>query len=301
MTRKILLKGFNLTFFIGIFIVSACQTGPKAVPKASLNDLLKGETIEEVDRAKIVQAAHDRANKELNAGNPKAAIHFAEIAQRFDPEDINTSILLGRAFIAQGDYEAALAEFKTVNSKEKSPVTLEYQGLSEYFTHRFEASKSNLELAYKLDSSLWQSAAILGRLYRADGDITKSETMFSNAFTQAPDAAPVHDHKGYAFLSDRNWGEAVNAFEQAQALSNRSIGFHDAYRVAKAKSGDLAGALSLASDFQSAQLYLDLAKLAIEDGERVEAVRLLRRAKAASPQHNTEIEQLLTAAKAMKS
>ena len=301
MTRKTLFNSLKLILFGGILMVSACQTGPKAVPQASLNDLLKGESIEEEDRVKIVQAAHDRANKELNAGNPKAAIHFAEIAERFDTQNLDTQILLGRAYMVQGQYEAALQEFESVNATRQSPSTLEYQGLAEYFTHRFDTSRTTLEHAYKLDSSLWQSAAILGRLYRADGDITKSETMFSNAFTQAPDAAPVHDHKGYAFLSDRNWGEAVNAFEQAQALSNRSIGFHDAYRVAKAKSGDLAGALSLASDFQSAQLYLDLAKLAIEDGERVEAVRLLRRAKAASPQHNTEIEQLLTAAKAMKS
>ena len=296
----------NLTTLTSVMLasclaLSACNSTPKNTYSPSLQDLVNKKSLDKADRENILKAAHERSEKELALGNGRAAYHFAEIAERFAPEDYDTQLLLGRTLIAQKKYEEALVRFKRINEQKQKPETLEYQGLAEYFTKRIGAAQNSLEQAISMDDSLWQSAAILGRIYRADRNYSGSDEIFKKAFEHAPDDAPVFDHQGYAFLADNQWSDAVRSFEKAQSLSNNKTGFHSAYRVAKAKSGDMAGALTLASDVESAQLFVDLAKIAMNEGERVEAVQLLKRAKATSPQYNAEIEQLLTAAIAMKS
>ena len=248
----------------------------------------------------VVTAALQRANKELAEGNPKAAIHFGEIASKFEPERLETKVLLGKSYLALKEHHKAQKILTTVSESDLTGELLELRGISKFFALDYSAAKSDLEHALKLDETRWQGSAVLGRLAYQDGDIKNSQKWFDQAMKHTENERTVFNHQGFAYYEAGDWYKANEAFDRVFNPPNPDNPAHLAYRVSKAKTGDIAGALNLASDIESAELYRELGRIALESGDRVEAVKYLRRAKSLSPKYDTETERLLAAAKAMK-
>ncbi len=291
--KPLLLTAFSI-------LLGACGSVPKHVEAPTLNDLLNSKSMENEDRTKIVDAALARSKKELLAENSKAAVHFAKIAHQFSPEEQRVQLALAESQIAYGQYSDARQILLTANKENASAKGLELQGISEYFSGDIISAKTSFSRALKISPDLWKSAAMLGRIETKAGNYETAKTWFDNAMNHTDIPAAVFDHKGFAALSIQDWSQASNAFEEAQRLSSGKMGSHTGYRISKAKTGDLITALSLASDEDAAKLHLELAKIALEDGDRVSAIRHLQKSKNISPKYNAQTEHLLSAAKALK-
>ena len=293
---------FFSTLSAAALIIGACGTAPKETVRApTLQELTGKKDLTDQERDKIVAAALDRATKELHDGNPRAAIHFGKIGTEFDPEDVPTKLLMGKSYIALGDYHNALKVLNSISNKKLNAEASELRGMSYFFIDDFEKAEIDLKHSVDKDPARWQGAAVLGRLAYRAGENEQAGTWFDHALEHSENKKTVYNHMGYAYYDASEWDAAASAFEKVFTPPNPDNPPHLAYRVSNAKSGNLAEALNLASDTEIAEVYRELGRISLEAGNRVEAVDYLRRAKATSPKYDTETERLLNLAKAMKS
>lgn len=149
----------------------------------------------------------------LNHGDPKAALAAAQDAVAALPASRELLNALGRAQLANGDFEQAVTAFnKLAALQPKSPLAPlglaeAYQGLKNY-----DAAETSLKHALELAPDLLSAQRALIGLMVGDGRYTEALAVARDVQKQRPAEAVGYQLEGDIELQRRHWDPALAAY-----------------------------------------------------------------------------------------
>ncbi|MEM7225553.1 MAG: tetratricopeptide repeat protein [Pseudomonadota bacterium] len=150
-----------------------------------------------------------------------------------DPEDPEAFYLLAEVHLAEGHYQRAAEEFAQLTAiPELSAGAHQGLGLVLLMQGQEGQARTNLQKAVELDPSLWRAWNGLGYQHDLAEDWAASSEAYSRALEHNPKSAFVYNNRGYSYLMQARYDEAI---------------------------ADLGTALRLDSDFDLAKANLRLA------------------------------------------
>jgi tetratricopeptide (TPR) repeat protein len=238
---------------------------------------------------------------------PEQAQSLAQKVLERDPTDTRAHLLLGRAFLAQGQYTRALTEIESAQSRDGDAEVEMWLGQALEYNARANDARAHYTRALELDPGNLEAAALLGRLYAYEGAAAKAIELLSPVVKQT-DAYPyAHLALGLAHKDMGKRDLAITDFQKAQQLDSSLFeAFYQEGRIHndQNKHGAAVKALQAAIDNAKANAteralidtYRRLGESYLEIGRRGEAKAALNEYLSLAPANaagRSEVERLL--------
>ncbi len=277
--------------------LSACSTMSASKQNnygnITIESLLERGQKDSTTRTVLVKQTIQRASNDLKENKPKSALKHANLALRFNPENPDAQLMAGKAALANQDYQTAIKYLKPLTTQKPEGEVFELLGVSQFFQGDYDAAKQNLRGALERDPDLWRANVILARIENNQGQTELADNLFAEAMNKTDKQALVYDHQGYALKKRGKLTDAVQAFETAQSLSNNVYGNHDTYRLAKAQSGAINSVIQNSTSSELGRLYRSLGREALNSGDKIQAIKFLKKAMMHFPKHDQETADLI--------
>lgn len=172
----------------------------------------------------------------LSRGDKAKALHLAEEAYSWDPDNPRTLLLQGETQLAAGETEAALTSFRIL--VRKAPDLPEaHLGLARVQLARknLQAALASLRTALARQPDHLASLEALLRLEQAQGRGAEALTLARRIQDLHPDDATGHAREGDLLFQQRRYAEAATAYQHAlerQGGANVLVSYHRALVLA---------------------------------------------------------------------
>ncbi len=224
------------------------------------------ETLSQIQRALDDQ-------RYLDAGN---LLDQALVAYGADPKLV---LLAGNLNLARGRFEAALTNFKTVDTKpEVRAGALEGEGLALLLLGRSDDALPVLESAVAANPAAWHAWNALGTVYDRAHEWAKAEAAYDRALSASGGSALVLNNRGFSRLSHDQLDDAAADFIAALKKKPDLASARNNLRLAIAMKGDYARAIEGASTGDRAAVLNNAGFAAMARGDYPQAETLLAQA-----------------------
>ena len=143
-----------------------------------------------------------QGEKELNAGNAKAAVNYFDAALGQTPNSKRALVMRSKAKYQLKDYAGAVADSEAALSSPKDGT--EQSSHDEY-------------------TALWNLAI----LFNTTREFTKARSYFDKLKALDPDDARLYENVGYSYLEEKNYDQALAQFQrQVQIDPQAKRGFY---------------------------------------------------------------------------
>lgn len=162
------------------------------------------------------------------------------------PEALN---LLGAAQLATGDTASALSTFTRVTDlRPNSPQVFYRLGLAQYEAKSVERARASFEKALSMEPAYADALDALIRLEIAQSNVASALKRLRAHQAAHPNTALGYDREGRILNSQKQYTEAVKAFQKAIALGAKSASLIELHRTL-VLAGDTATAQQKLSDW----------------------------------------------------
>ena len=232
---------------------------------------------------------------------------YAQRALDRNPTDNRAHLLLGRALLAEGEYERALEQLESAQTREGDPEAELWLGQGLEYNGRPNQARGHYKRALELDPNNLEAAALLGRLYAYQGAARKAMALLEPVIAQTNDYPYAYLALGLA-QRDLNQRElAVASFRKAQRYDPTLFeAYYQEGRIHSDKNRHAAAVKALqtgvdkAAELAAGRQLLDawrrLGESYVELGRRAEAKRALDEYMKLAPPNaagRREVERLL--------
>ena len=237
--------------------------------------------------------ALQRAQTSLAEGNFDKGLFFYVKALNYDPDDTALLYRIGRIHDHSGNAEMATRAYTLALGSDPDYVpALERRGLLLLKHQEDRRAKQDLLRAVGLDATAWRAQNGLGLIEDRQGNHEVATAHYSAALDIRPGVAEILNNRGYSRMLAGKPGSAEADLRQAATL-----GYPKAWinlGTLLAQGGEYGAAVDAFNKVLEAPESLNrTAEVAIENGERDVAQRLLEKAIEESPVYFPDAEQNL--------
>ncbi len=247
------------------------------------------------DPAKSAQIAQ-QAQSKYDAGNFREADGYAKVALALDGDNATALRLAAQIALFRNEPETAIRHYAVLREQASDPDVEGHLGLAYLRSGDADSAKPFLMSALASDPTRWREALALATIERDSGNLQKARDLLSLAEKHSDRPAIVAREIGRVEALSGHYAQALVAYERANPSPLDTNALEIEHRIALAHSGRMDAALEGANATEQSRIYGSLARDAIGKSDKVAAVSLLKRARHASPRHDTVIEELMAEA-----
>ena len=234
-----------------------------------------------------------RAQTSLEEGDFDKGLYFYVKALNYDPDDAALLYRIGRIHEHSGNAEMATRAYTLALGSDPDFVpALENRGLLLLAHHEDSRAKQDLMRAVVMDATAWRAQNGLGLLEDRSGNHVQAIAHYSAALDVTPGVAEILNNRGYSRMLA---GEASSA--EVDLRQSAALGYQKAWinlGALLAKGGEYGKAVKALNEVLDEPESLNrAAEVAIENGDRDVAQRLLEKAIEQSPVYFPDAEQNL--------
>jgi tetratricopeptide (TPR) repeat protein len=234
-----------------------------------------------------------RAQASLEEGDFDKGLYFYVKALNFDPDDAGLLYRIGRIHEHNRNAEMATRAYTLALGSDPDYVpALESRGLM-LLTHNEDSrAKQDLVRAVVMDATAWRAQNGLGLLEDRAGNHEEAIAHYTAALDITPGVAEILNNRGYSRMLAGNSRSAEADLRQSAALGYQKAWIN--LGALLAKNGDYFEAVEALQEVLDKPESLNrAAEVAIENGDRDVAQRLLEEAIEQSPVYFPDAEQNL--------
>ncbi|XZE17544.1 tetratricopeptide repeat protein [Pirellulaceae bacterium SH449] len=225
-----------------------------------------------------VQSIFLRARLAAQMEDAEAARRDIDIVLETDDQNLEALLFSGELAVAEGDFERAAKEFKTLSAQfaDGSPQKeelLKKLAIAYWQSNQIKPALRTLDQVIRGNSSSWEAYRLRGEIYLGQGEHLEATVAYEKALRLMPDtASPAQQSNllnNYAWILSTSPEDNVRDGERALELGLKACemtDFTEAHLVST-----LAAAYAEAGDFEKAVEY---AKKAVELGEKEESEQI---------------------------
>lgn len=172
----------------------------------------------------------------------KSMIEQAKLAQQSSPR---LDLQLAEYWLATGNIAQARAAFEQLTSApELKARAYQGAGIAAFRLNDAEAALTSLKAAVEADPSLFRAWNALGAAADRKGNWALAETAYGKALALKPKAADVLSNRGYSYLLQKRYGDAIRDLSAAVAVGPSSEATRNNLRLALALNGQYVEAFA---------------------------------------------------------
>lgn len=290
-----------LSVVLLVTITGGCATSfedhEKKYSEVSLEQLLDAKKLPEEKKKELRASLIERAALAEADGNYRSTAKYSKMALDLSSDDQEALMLYAYAQLGMGNLDKAESLFEGLSTTAPGANVSQGYGLTRLAQGKIPSAQKWLNEAVSLDSNLWRSWNGLGVTYDMSKSWELAEQAFKAGIAIAENSITVNNNLGLSYLRQKRLSEALIAFEKVQTQPGGKELSDLNYRTALALNGEMSRALSGSTDTETAQLYNNLAVIALDDGKPREAITHLKKAIAVSPSYYPSAEKNLEIAK----
>ena len=192
----------------------------------------------------------------------------------------------GEISLARGQYENAIATFKTVsNNASLAGPALEGEGIALAQLGRSDQALASLQAAVAKTPTAWRAWNALGSEFDRRHQWADAETAYGHALENSGNAAIVLNNRGFSRLSQHRLDEAVADFVSALQKKPDLTSARNNLRLAMAMRGEYDRAVAGAGSSDQASVLNNAGFAALLRGDYAAAEDLLQRAMKAKGEY----------------
>ena len=185
-----------------------------------------------------------------------------------DADNPKLVLLAGDLSLANGHYDVALANFRSIDSKpEQRARALEGEGIALSLLGKSDAALAALKAAVKENPSAWHAWNALGSEYDRRHDWTNAEDAYGHAIAIPEATAIVLNNRGFSRLCQNRLDQAVTDFVAALAKKPDFTAARNNLRLAIGMKGDYKRAMEGADPADRAQILNNVGVAALMRGD----------------------------------
>lgn len=220
----------------------------------------------------------------LASGQYQAALDKFSAAVRKEPENDQARLGLAEAKLGLRQLVEALSGFESLMESETLRArALQGRGITLVLMGQDELAQPLLRQAVAQDPTLWRAWNIIGRGYALKGKTAQALASYDRALIAQPQAAPVHNNRGLALISARRYGEAEESFRRALAAEPGLAVARMNLRLAVAWQGRYDEAVAELKRGDAPRVLNNIGFVAMERGDYVTAKLFFTKAMEISP------------------
>ena len=158
---------------------------------------------------------------ELAQGDTEAASADFDTAVSIDPQDYDLRIDIFCSCAENGQQELGQGYLQTVLDDEDSKLSDYNRGRMNYYLGNYDTARNALESAMDTDSSS-EVVSLLGQTYEQLGDYNYAASVYNNYLSQTPDAQ-IYNQLGLCDLRIGDYEAALTAFQSGIAMEGNQI------------------------------------------------------------------------------
>jgi len=159
----------------------------------------------------------------IDAGEPDAAMRFAQQALNINPSSLDARRILGAALAHRRDYANAAAEFERyLQERPSDAVALQYLGQVQLELGNFAAAEARLNSALEADPKQTGALTALVGLYIRQNQHGKAIERVNREARRGLDGSSVHTLLGRIYLGQKENAKAEQEFQQAVSLDPKN-------------------------------------------------------------------------------
>lgn len=225
------------------------------------------------------------------------AVRYLQKALSVNPNDAETHLNLGLAFMAMRRVSSAQSEFeRSLKIKPDQPVAWYNLGNAMASSGRHDQAIACFESALALNPNYVDCLNNLSVSLKESGRLEHALQVIDIAIGIDPARSTLFDNKGTIFLRDARYEEAREAFEQAIRLGGNIASKLNLSTALKQMGDELAAAEILNSvlkeDERNPEAHNQLGILLVQMGDTAQAARHFRRALELFPNHAVSFYEL---------
>ncbi len=196
------------------------------------------------------------------------------------PEDGDIQLSMGDALLGLSQFAGALKHYRAAPASAQSFAGIV---LSKAALGASEDVEVDLNAALEInlsDTRLWLA---LGRFYDSEDRSLEAQSTYVQALKFGADHAVIVNSLGMSLLRAGRQAQALEKFQQANAIAPDVEVFDNNRRLALALQGDFDGAISGVTESRAAHIYNDAGFIAAKTGKPQIAKILYRQALQISP------------------
>jgi len=201
-------------------------------------------------------------------------------ALNLNPESPRLSYKTGLTFLAAGKYKDAVKEFQKALVHDDA-YALAYEGLGEahFQMKNFKEGETCFRKALELDHGLWKSHSFMGNILDYNGQHGQAASEYQSAISIRPDKAYLYNNLGVCCNLNREFENAVLAFQMALKAGYRTNKIYNNLGLALANLGQYPAALdAFQKGGTAAQAYNNLGCIYMQQGNRGKASKCFQKA-----------------------
>lgn len=227
------------------------------------------------------------AEAAFNEGRYRDATTILERVLLGEPENIQANLIMAEVSLAVGDLRRAAAGFNQLAVVEAvRPRALQGKAIALLRDGRGSGVQLELEEAVTSDPTLWRAWSALGFIHDAANEWDLAEDAYARAIELQPEAAIVHNNRGYSRILQKRYDDAIVDLVTALQLDPQSPETQRNLRMALAWSGNYNQALAGAVPGSRAEVLNNVGYVALLKGDFDEAEGYLLRAIETDPSFN---------------
>jgi Tfp pilus assembly protein PilF len=279
-----------------LMLMAACQTMPKEVSPPAPPDPAAA-----AEQAMAISTALHQAEGALSAGQYDLAQRQYLNILAVDSQNLEAQLGLGEILLAIGESSKAAGVFRGLREVDEVRArAVQGEGLALLAGGYRAEARDRLEAALSLDAALWRSWNALGQLNDSERNWADSARCYDEALGQKPDAAIVHNNKGFSLLLQGKYEAASGHLVRALELQPRLVAAQANLRLALAWQGRYVEAIGGLDRDDTARVLNNIGYVALLRGDYERSEALLTRAMESSPSYFEVASRNLQTLKVMK-
>ena len=227
------------------------------------------------------------AETAFNEGRFTDATAILERVLLGDPQNVRANYIMAEINLAIGDLRRAEAAFtQLAKIPEVRPDALQGKAIAQLRDGRGSDARADLEEAVIAAPELWRAWTALGFVYDMAREWESAEDAYTRAIELQPDAAIVHNNRGYSRILQQRYADAVGDLVAALKLDPRSAEAQRNLRIALAWDGNYNEAIAGAVPGSQAEVFNNVGYVALLKGDFDAAEGYLLRSIEADPSFN---------------
>ena len=171
-----------------------------------------------------IEPINDLVQYKLRHNQIAAALALAQHAVQVAPKNPLAIDLLGETQIAVKQFDAAVGTYTTLTQLlPRSPLAYFRLGSVQAITKAYVPAEDSLNTALALQPDYPDALDVLVEVYDTTGDYERAYSLVRNKQIHYPRSPQAFILEGDIDLAQKQYGKAVNAYEQAQAVAKTTV------------------------------------------------------------------------------
>jgi len=172
---------------------------------------------------------------ETNSLSQSSASEQVQSLSPEEEEQVDTLVAKGNQKLADGEYQAAIAEFnQALAIDETNAEAFGYRGVARSRLEDYQGALGDYNQALALDSEAYEFYYNRGITQTHLKDYESAIEDFSETITYKPDFAPAFANRGFAYAEIENYKAAIDNLEKAAQLFEKKGNKRTSYRLQRA-------------------------------------------------------------------